>query len=65
MADPWEQIESEDPPLPWLVATLREIAREWAADRNKIWAGALTPNQHVCWIAADLIEASAKLRKAA
>lgn len=50
---PAQAVAGEDPPRKWLVNALRHMAREGADGREPLIT---SPEQHVCWIAADLLD---------
>lgn len=55
----WRRLADEDPPLKWLVDRLRGLARDEARDESVL---VMKPEDHICWLAADLItEASVTL----
>lgn len=50
--NPWLRVKNEDPPLRWLLQELRRIAKEGAANEPLM----KSPRDHICHLAADLIE---------
>lgn len=48
----WRRIANQDPPLPWLLNRLRAIAEEESKKEPLI----AKPSDHICWLAAELIE---------
>jgi len=58
----WSRVENDDPPLRWLLRELRDIAERWAADpQQPLNDGG--PTTHICFLAADLIEAAKDFRE--
>jgi hypothetical protein len=53
-------MEDQDPPIAWLVSALRDLARELVADPKRQWLGERDPTKHICWTAADRLEAIAR-----
>lgn len=51
----WQRLQNEDPPLKWLLECLRQMAKE-AVGKEPLIAKA---EDHVCSLAADLIESAA------
>jgi hypothetical protein len=47
----------EEVPTKWLVDALRSLARELVADPKTPWIGERKPELHICWTAADRIDA--------
>jgi hypothetical protein len=50
-------MDDQDPPTGWLVSALRDLARELVADPKRQWLGERDPRNHICWSAADRLEA--------
>jgi hypothetical protein len=48
-----EPVDDQDPPMKWLIDSLRNLARDLLADPKTPWIGERDPKLHICWTAAD------------
>lgn len=57
-APAWGAEAENNVPTKWLANSLRELARVLVGNPETPWIGPRDPEQHICWTAADRLEAA-------